>query len=137
MSDGVKIKRLARVFTVIVLSTFVVSCQTTTRGILRSITNYEQVFRACVSAANEADFAVTSSDMNSGLIAAQKALLSGNVTRLTITVKQTQAGVEVEVAVIPQTGSIGFLPSVTPKGMFDRFVDALKRKVPDVKIVSE
>lgn len=130
-----KIYKLALgVLCVVFISIFITSCATTTSGRLHSSGSYENVFKACIQAASETNYGVTSTDMNAGLIVAERNLFgssSAKVVRMNITVKQVSTGTEVGITVVPPPGTVGNI-----KASIDNFTEALKRKVPDVKVVS-
>ncbi|MBT3877833.1 MAG: hypothetical protein HOF76_02110 [Candidatus Scalindua sp.] len=129
-----KIKQLAlQVCALLFFSIFVISCATTTSGLLRSANSYEQVFRACNQAVSEVNFGVTSSDIQSGFIAAELAVVGepGNAVHMSISVIQASPDTKVEVSIVPPPLSIGNI-----KTIFNNFTKALKKRVPDIEVVS-
>ncbi len=114
---------------IIILIMFIGGCATTTRGLLRSANSYEQVYRACNQAASEVDFGVTSSDIRSGFIAAEM----GRYINMSISVVQASSGTEVDVSIVPAPNVYGTGSNTTI--IFNKFTEALKKRVPDVKVV--
>ena len=127
-----KIKRWVGEMVITVMWFVLTSCASTTQGVLSSQSQYIEVFRACIQAANEADFGVTSSDSNAGLIFAEQNTTMGvKVVRMNITVKKVNSGTQVEVGIVPPPGTTG-----STKAIFDQFTVALTSKVADVKVIS-
>ena len=109
------------------------ACASTTIGVLRSSSNQDKVFKACLQAAQEGNFGIISNDAKSGFISAEQAVFGGRgqVVRMNVMVRNEGKGTEVEVAIVPPPGTVGNIESAV-----NEFVDSLKKKVPDVTVVS-
>ena len=122
---------MRKITLIAVLLIFMSSCTTKTIGILRSNTDREEVFRACVQAMNEVGYWAVSSDIDTGLITGARTDLFGQTFRMNVTVIRSSAITEIQVAIIPPTGDIGG----NTKRVFDKFVKGLQKRIPDIKIV--
>lgn len=130
-----KVFRMCSIYLIILgVSIVCLSCAATTQGVLHSDNSYDTVFTACLQAAPEADFSIASQDRAAGFIVAEQGVLGGHgsVVRMNITVMQTAAGTEVDIAIVPPPGTVGDIET-----MFNRYVQAVQRRVPDVVIISQ
>ena len=97
----------------------------------RTAAAYDAVFRACIDAVADANFAVTSADSKTGLIVGERSLVGGGQsTRLNITVMDYGIAREVRVSILYAPGSL-IVGSAA-----DAVTQSLKRRLPDLHVMS-
>jgi hypothetical protein len=103
-------------------------------GTFESSDRYETVFRACVAAAADVGFGVTSADSASGFISASQAVFSGQGTSvtLTVTVRHNNGRVAVDADFVRPPGTVSLGGDFSEN--FDQYVAAVKKRVPDVTV---
>ena len=106
-------------------------CASTKTGTLSTKADYNEVFNAARQAAIETGFGITSADKGSGFISGQMAVGFGEGTVVVMSVQLTRTldGTEVEVSIVPPSGTVGNI-----EGLIDKFSKALKKRVPDVEV---
>jgi len=92
---------------------------------------YTKVWKACLDSLADVQFSATSTDLASGLIVADQAVVSGHgtVSRLNITVIKASRGITVTVKFVPPPMTIG------GQGTADAYIQALKQRIPDLKVM--
>jgi hypothetical protein len=102
-------------------------------GIFTSSASYDAVYAACIAAAADIGYGVTSGNPMSGFISASQAVFSGQGTAVTLSVSVRNANgtVQVEADFVrpPGTVSLGDFGA-----LFDKYVAAVKRRVPDANV---
>ena len=103
-------------------------------GTFESSDRYETVFRACASAATDLGFGVTSADSQSGFISASQAVLAGQGTSVVLSIDVHHDGgrVAVDADFVRPPGTLSLGGDFG--AMFDKYVAAVRRRVPDVTI---
>jgi hypothetical protein len=129
-------KSHVQVFIILLLG-FMAACSITSRGIVRSPSSYEEVFKAAIAAASDSDFLVTSSDIQTGSIVAVKRMDTGSddVMRMHVMVNRVPTGTEVVVTVVQPPGAQA-TGDQRCKCRVKRFVYALENRVPDVEVMT-
>jgi len=126
-------KILFTVLSLIVLIT--ASCASKTRGSMHFDAKYEEVFYASVKAISETNYSVVSADVTTGFILAKLGGIAGSdaVVTMSVTVKESDNGTEVEVAIIPIPGAIQFGGRGTEE-QFSDFKESLRKRFTGMKV---
>lgn len=127
-----KTRKFAIILLVLIFAlTFITSCASVTRGTMSSTTNYERVFNACLESASDVKFRVYDSNMEAGFIYAVYPVTLGGMVQMNINVTKTAGEIKVTVAVALPPDVVG-----SSKSAVNDFAKALKKRIPDVKVVS-
>jgi hypothetical protein len=123
-------KRVVCIIAVMVLAVMFIGCASTIQQVVRSNTNYNRVFKACMEATADVSYGISSSDSKVGLIVAEQAQFgnSAKVVKLNIMVSREGKMTEVRVNWVPPPGSVG------GSGIVDKYIAALKKRIPDIKV---
>lgn len=118
----------------IAVLSFITGCASMASSTLSTSAEYGQVFAACRQAATETSFGVTSENGADGLISAQQSVVGGNgsAVQMSIQVTKVNGKTQVEVSVVPPPGTVG-----DTKGYVATFTEALKKRIPDVTVISK
>ena len=122
---------MLKTFVLIALAASISACATVQQTTVRTKDNYQKVWNACVDVVADVQYSVSSTDPTSGLIIADQAVLGGHgqVSRLNIRLFKALTGTDVTVKFIPPPGTIG------GGGTAERYVTALKQRIPDLESV--
>lgn len=123
-------KRMITVALVALLCVSFVGCAGVQQLVVKSNSSYESVWRASIDSLSDVRFSASSTDMGSGLIVADQAVVGGKgtVSRLNIMLTKSAGGVSVSVKFVPPFGTIG------GGGTADAYVKALKERIPDIEV---
>ena len=117
----------------VVILMFVSSCASgPVGGTANSKAPYEKVFQACIDAASDISYSVTTADKNSGFISAAYGRGPSEI-RLSINVRTSGSVTTVDANFIPPARTIGH-PDY--KRMYQSYMDGLTRRVPDMTITA-
>lgn len=124
-------KRMIDIVLVALLCVSFVGCAVVQQSVVKSKSSYESIWKACIDSLSDVRFSVSSTDMGSGLIVADQAVVSGSgtVSRLNIMLTKSADGVSVSVKFVPPPGTIG------GGGIVDAYVKALKERIPDIEVL--
>ena len=108
------------------------SCAVIQESRVVSKSSYDEVWHACVTSFSDIGYSIINTDKKSGIVVAERGsiLNSQTVTKLNIILKESANGVSVNVKYIPPPGMIG------GGGTADLFITALRKRIPDIKIVT-
>ncbi|HEY3307721.1 MAG TPA: hypothetical protein VGJ93_04655 [Desulfuromonadaceae bacterium] len=121
-----------RVLALVALAACISACASVQQTTVRTKNDdYKKVWNACVDSVADVQFSVSSTDSTSGLIIADQAVMGGHgtVSRLNIQLFKALTSTDVSVKFIPPPGTIG------GGGTAERFVAALKQRIPDLEPV--
>jgi hypothetical protein len=127
-------RQLARVFFLFILIAYgATSCASVQLATVKTNNNYKKVWKACLDSLADVQFSASSTDYASGLIIADQAVVSGHgtVSRMNIQVSKESEGIIVTVKFVPPPFTIG------GQGTTDAYVEALKKRLPDLKTIVE
>ncbi len=119
-------------FIVIFISVILITgCSSVQTSTLKTGSDYKKVWNACLDSLADIRFSASSTDSSSGLIIADQAVVGGKgtVSRLNIRISSESGRTIVAVKYVPPPGTIG------GGGTVDRFVAALKQRIPDIEPV--
>lgn len=122
---------LLRVLILVALAAYISACASVQQSTMRTKDDYQKVWNACVDVVADVQFSVSSTDPTSGLIIADQAVFGGKgqVSRLNIRLFKALTSTDVSVKFIPPPGTIG------GGGTAERYVTALKKRIPDLEPV--
>ena len=123
-------KRMIVIALVAVFCGSFVGCAGVQQSVVKSKASYESIWKACIDSLSDVKFSASSTDMGTGLIIADQAVIggSGTVSRLNIMLTKSADGVSVNVKFVPPPGTIG------GGGIVDAYVKALKERIPDIEV---
>lgn len=107
-----------------------IACVSTKQYLGRTKSDYDRVYRECIDALADVNYSVTTTDSKIGLIVAEWKLqaMGGAPFKMNIMVTRADKKTEVKVSWIPAPGTI-----VDP-GAADKYIQALKKRIPDIEI---
>jgi hypothetical protein len=128
-----KCRVVVRILYCLAVCVFLIACAAPKQQLVRSKSAYDQVFKACLDATVDVNYGISSTDSKIGLIVAEQAVFgsSAKVVKLNIIVSRVGNMTEVKVNWIPPPGTSG------GAGVVDKYIDALKKRIPDVEISAQ
>ena len=123
-------KKMAFIAFATLLCVSFVGCAGVQQSVVKSKASYESIWKACIDSLSDVQYSASSTDMATGLIVADQAVIGGGgkVSRLNIMLTKSADGVSVSVKFIPPPGTIG------GGGTVDEYVKALKERIPDIEV---
>ena len=123
-------KKVVCIVAVMFLAVMLVGCAGVQQAVVKSKSNYELIWKACIDSLSDVQFSVSSTDTVSGLIIADQAVVGGHgtVCRLNIMLTKSADGVSVNVKFVPPPGTMG------GGGTVDAYIKALKERIPDIEV---
>ena len=123
-------KRMIGIALIALLCVSFVGCAGVQQSVVKSKSSYELIWKACIDSLSDVEFSASSTDMGSGLIIADQAVIGGGgtVSRLNIMLTKSADGVSVNVKFVPPPGTMG------GGGTVDEYVKALKERIPDIEV---
>ena len=124
-------KYIKRTMSLLLLAIGLSACSSVQQATVRTNHDYKKVWDACVDTVPDVQFSVSSTDSSAGLIIADQPVFGGHgeVSRLNIRLFKALTSTDVSVKFIPPPGTIG------GGGTAERYVDALKQRIPDLESV--
>ena len=107
------------------------ACASIQSSTVKTKSDYNKAWSACLDAVTDVQFSVSSTDPTSGLIIADQPVMGGHgqVSRLNIRLNKDMAGTVIFVKFVPPPGTIG------GGGTAEKYVNALKERFPDLEPV--
>ena len=123
-------KKMAFIAFAALLCVSFAGCAGVQQSVVKSKASYESIWKACIDSLSDVQYSASSTDMATGLIVADQAVIGGGgkVSRLNIMLTKSADGVSVSVKFIPPPGTIG------GGGTVDEYVKALKERIPDIEV---
>jgi hypothetical protein len=125
-------KHLVRVFFLFFLITYgATSCATVQQATVKTNNNYKKAWKSCLDSLADVQFSASSTDYTAGLIVADQAVVSGHgtVSRMNIQLSKESKGIIVTIKFVPPPFTVG------GQGTTDAYVEALKKRLPDLKTI--